>query len=82
MVLIAGVAPEVSDTLGPCPYSEETVTGCRHYIPVSQHGGSPGASRCRLAVNLPAPDYIQRSVCRRRIGGAPHPDLDGSRLPL
>ena len=62
-----------SDALGSCPYSEETMTGCRHYLPVSQHGGFPGAARCRLAMKLPTPDYIHQAVCRRRIvGGEDH----------
>jgi len=53
------------DELRPCPYSEETVTGCRNYLPVSQHGGFPGAAACRLAVRLPGSDYIRQTVCRR-----------------
>ena len=76
------VAPDLSDALGSCPYSEETVTGCRFYLPVSQHGGFPGAARCQLAVKLPTPNYIHQSVCRRRIVGAAHPHLDVRPRPL
>ena len=31
----ATVIPDGVDALGLCPYSEETVAGCRHYLPVS-----------------------------------------------
>jgi hypothetical protein len=51
-----------------CPYSEETVTGCRNYLPVSQHGGFPGAARCRFALRLLTSEYIRHTLCRCRIG--------------
>lgn len=73
---------DLSDALGSCPYSEETVTGCRYYLPVSQHGGFPGAASCRLAVKLPTSDYIHHTVCRRRIVGAAHALVDVSPRPL
>jgi hypothetical protein len=72
---------DLSDALGSCPYSEETVTGCRYYLPVSQHGGFPGAASCRLAVKLPTSDYIHHTVCRRRIVDA-HALVDESPRPL
>lgn len=51
-----------------CPYSEETMTGCRNYLPVSQHGGFPGAARCQFALRLPTSEYIEHTLCRGRIG--------------
>jgi hypothetical protein len=48
-----------------CPYSEETMAGCRHYLPVSQHGGFPGAGLCRWAVKVPTSCYIRTMVCTR-----------------
>jgi hypothetical protein len=58
---------QLEDELDVCPYSEETVTGCRNYVAVSQHGGFPGAARCRHAVQLPTSEYIRHTLCRRRI---------------
>ena len=55
------------DSRRPCPYSEETVTGCRHYAPVSVHGGFPGAACCHWAVNLSTHDYIRTLMCRRPV---------------
>jgi len=69
MVRSAGAARDLGDALGVCAYSEETLTACRHYMPVSRHGDFPGAARCQLAVERPAPDYILRIVCRRRPRG-------------
>ncbi|MFI5287591.1 MAG: hypothetical protein ACHQ4F_14910 [Candidatus Dormibacteria bacterium] len=59
-----GAAPP-GDTQALCPYSEETMAGCRHYLPVSQHGGFPGAGHCRLAVKVPTSCYIRTMVCTR-----------------
>jgi hypothetical protein len=50
-----------------CPYSEETVAGCRNYVPASEHGGFPGAAHCQWAMRLPTSQYIRNSLCRRRV---------------
>ena len=66
-------APPVTtdvDSLGLCPYSEETVAGCRHYTPVSEHGDFPGAGHCKEAFTLSGTDHIRYILCGRRSGGA------------
>jgi hypothetical protein len=49
-----------------CPYSEETVVGCRYYRPRSAHGGFPGAGRCADAEIVSADRHIRQTICRRR----------------
>jgi hypothetical protein len=56
--------------LGLCPYSEETVAGCRHYRPVSAHGDFPGAGHCEEASVLNGVDHIRHTICRRRMESA------------
>ena len=53
------------DALGLCPYSEETVAGCRHYHPVSAHGDFPGAGRCIDAFVISGTDHIRYTICSR-----------------
>jgi hypothetical protein len=45
--------------LGLCPYSEETVVGCRFYRPVSAH--------CEDASVLNGADHVRYTVCQRRM---------------
>ena len=53
--------------LGLCPYSEETVVGCRFYRPVSAHGDFPGAAHCEDASVLNGADHVRYTVCQRRM---------------
>ena len=53
--------------LGLCPYSEETVVGCRFYRPVSAHGDFPGAGHCEDASVLNGADHVRYTVCQRRM---------------
>ena len=54
------------DALGLCPYSEETVAGCRYYHPLSAHGDFPEAGRCTDAVVISGTDHIRRTICTGR----------------
>lgn len=58
--------PDGVDALGLCPYSEETVAGCRHYLPVSEHGDFPEAGHCRDAFLISGTDHIRYTICARR----------------
>jgi hypothetical protein len=51
----------------PCPYSEETVVGCRYYRPRSAHGDFPGAGQCADAVILSGTHHIRQTICRREL---------------
>jgi hypothetical protein len=51
---------------GLCPYSEETVAGCRYYRPISAHGDFPEAAHCAEAFVLSGADHIRHTICRRR----------------
>jgi hypothetical protein len=51
----------------PCPYSEETVVGCRFYTPRSAHGDFPGAAQCADAVIISGAHHIRQTVCRREV---------------
>jgi hypothetical protein len=53
-----------------CPYSEETLAGCRFYRAASQHAAYPGAADCRSAIALSGPIYLRRRACRRGIDDA------------
>jgi len=67
--------PVVSDvdSLGLCPYSEETVAGCRHYRPVSAHGDFPEAGHCVDAVVISGTGHIRQTICGRGAGAAIRP---------
>lgn len=49
-----------------CPYSEETVVGCRYYRPISAHGDFPEAAHCAEASVLGGAGHIRHTICRRR----------------
>ena len=49
-----------------CPYSEETVAGCRYYRPISAHGDFPEAAHCAEASVLGVDGHIRHTICRRR----------------
>jgi hypothetical protein len=51
---------------GLCPYSEETVAGCRYYRPISAHGDFPEAAHCAEASALHGSSHIRHTICRRR----------------
>ncbi len=53
------------DALGLCPYSEETVAGCRYYHPVSAHSDFPEAGHCTDAVVISGSDPIRYTICCR-----------------
>jgi hypothetical protein len=54
------------DALILCPYSEETLTGCRFYQPISEHGGFPEAGQCKDAFLISGADHIRSTICARR----------------
>ena len=54
------------DALELCPYSEETVAGCRHYQPISAHGDFPEAGRCTDAFVISGTGHIRNTICSRR----------------
>jgi hypothetical protein len=56
------------DALGLCPYSEETVAGCRHYHPISAHGDFPEAAHCSDAIVISGTDHIRHTICGRGAG--------------
>ena len=64
------------DTLGLCPYSEETVAGCRHYHPVSAHGDFPEAGHCIDAVVISGTGHIRHTICARDAGSVVRPPGD------
>jgi len=66
----------VDGLMGRCPYSEETVMGCRHYEPVSAHGDFPEAAHCKEASVISGSDHVRHTVCRRRQGVAAIPSMD------
>jgi hypothetical protein len=49
-----------------CPFSDETVVGCRHYLAVSEHGDFPGAADCRFEQRLRVTEHVRRRLCQRR----------------
>ncbi|HVC41543.1 MAG TPA: hypothetical protein VND54_06165 [Candidatus Saccharimonadales bacterium] len=57
----------IDDSSASCPYSEETVVGCRFYRPVSAHGDFPEAGHCADASVLTSADHIRHTICRRRM---------------
>lgn len=69
---------------GLCPYSEETVAGCRHYRPISAHGDFPEAAHCAEASVLSGADHIRQTICRRRTPGEElrqaTPQVDGAQI--
>ncbi len=71
---------------GLCPYSEETVAGCRHYRPLSAHGDFPEAAHCAEASVLGGAGHIRHTICRRRApwaeAAAAAPQADGERVNL
>jgi hypothetical protein len=71
---------------GLCPYSEETVAGCRHYRPISAHGDFPEAAHCAKASVLSGADHIRHTICRRRTHGPEPrqaaPQVDNERINL
>jgi hypothetical protein len=58
----AGITEEIPRV---CPFSDETVVGCRHYVPVSEHGDSPWAGECRFAQTFRVTEHVRRRHCRR-----------------
>ena len=64
------------DALGLCPYSEETVAGCRHYRPVSAHGDFPEAGQCIDAVVISGTGHIRYTICGRGAGSVVRPPGD------
>ena len=54
---------------GLCPYSEETLAGCRYYRPISAHGDFPEAAHCAEASVVSGADHIRHTICRRRARG-------------
>lgn len=74
----SAATPE-SGAFGACPYSEETVAGCRFYRAAAQHGAYPGAAECRSAIAMSGPVYLRRRVClRRTLPGSVPVSLDGA----
>jgi hypothetical protein len=70
---------------GLCPYSEETVAGCRHYRPISTHGDFPEAAHCAEAAVLSGANHIRHTICRRRTHRHElrhTPQVDGARINL
>ena len=49
-----------------CPYSGDTVTACRHYQPVSEHGDFEDAGACRHAIRVRVSDHVHQTECVRR----------------
>lgn len=49
-----------------CPLSDETLVGCRHYIPVSEHGDFPTAGDCRFAETVQVTEHVRQRLCWRR----------------
>jgi hypothetical protein len=49
-----------------CPYSGETLTACRHYQAVSEHGDFAGAGACRHAIRIVVSERVHQMVCVRR----------------
>ena len=49
-----------------CPYSRETVAGCRFYRPRSEHGSGPDAADCALSVVTEPVPHLRMVLCRRR----------------
>lgn len=49
-----------------CPYSRETVAGCRFYRPRSEHGSGPDAADCAFSVATAPGPHIRTVTCRRR----------------
>jgi len=64
------------DSLVPCPYSEETLAGCRHYRPRSAHGDFPEAGQCTEAFTISGTEHIRHIICRRQSAGALQPTQD------
>ncbi len=58
--------PSGVDALGLCPYSEETLNGCRHYHPIAEHGDFPEAGHCKDAFLISGADHIRYTICARR----------------
>jgi hypothetical protein len=54
------------DVAPPCPYSEETVVGCRYYRPRSAHGDFPDAGQCADAEIVSAGSHVRQTICRRQ----------------
>ena len=54
------------DAQARCPYSEETLVGCRYYTPRSAHGDFPEAAQCAEAEIVSGPQHIRQAICRRR----------------
>ena len=49
-----------------CPYSRETLAGCRLYRPRSEHGAGPDAAECAFSVATEPGPYLRTVICRRR----------------
>ena len=49
-----------------CPFSHETVAGCRNYVPVSEHGDFPEAADCVFAQKVRVSTHVRRTLCSRR----------------
>lgn len=56
------------DALELCPYSEETIAGCRYYHPLSAHGDFPDAGHCTDAFVISGTDHIRYAICGRGAG--------------
>ena len=48
-----------------CPYSEETVAGCRHYRSKSEHGDFPDAAECEWVLVVSLSSHQRRRICGR-----------------
>ena len=48
-----------------CPYSRETVAGCRLYRPRSEHGSGPDAADCGWSVATEPGPHLRTVICRR-----------------
>jgi hypothetical protein len=60
------------DTRKECPYSAETIAGCRYYEPRSHHASAPGSELCRHVVVEQRGTPVRRLRCVREM------DLVGS----
>jgi hypothetical protein len=60
-------ADVTKETARVCPFSDETVVGCRHYVPVSEHGDFSTAGECRFVQTLQVTEHVRQKHCRRQL---------------
>ncbi len=58
-------SPVRADEPAFCPYSEETVTGCRHYRAKSEHGDFADAAECQAVLVISLSSHQRQRTCRR-----------------